>query len=81
MTVLITVLADNRNGPQMELHRRMVGGRVARKNEYPYQVALQLGGGLTFCGETIIDNKWVVTVAHCLYGSLMSMSFLELIQT
>ena len=24
----------------LDIHRRIVGGRVARKNEYPYQVAI-----------------------------------------
>ena len=65
VAVLVTVLADDGDGPQINLHRRIVGGRVARKNEYPYQVALQYGSGFTFCGGSIIDNNWVLTAAHC----------------
>ena len=49
----------------VDINRRIVGGRVARKNEYPYQVALQYGSGFTFCGGSIIDNNWVLTAAHC----------------
>ena len=66
VTFLVTVLADDGDGPQMNLHRRIVGGRVARRNEYPYQVAIRYRGeALAFCGGTIIDNNWVLTAAHC----------------
>ena len=66
VAVLVFAYADEGD---LDIHRRIVGGRVARRNEYPYQVAIRSrGGALAFCGGTIIANNWVLTAAHCFYN-------------
>ncbi|XP_066252003.1 uncharacterized protein [Euwallacea similis] len=43
---------------------RIVGGTVATRNGYPYQVALIINNS-GFCGGSIISEEWVLTAAHC----------------
>lgn len=49
---------------------RIIGGEDAMVHEFPYQVSLQYihpEDGLLhhFCGGTILNNKYVLTAAHC----------------
>jgi secreted trypsin-like serine protease len=51
---------------------RIMGGQVARRNQFPYQVALILslpGTQQTFCSGSIISNHFILTAAHCLAGT------------
>jgi trypsin len=43
--------------------RRIVGGEKTDIKEHPWQVALDVKGGL--CGGSIIAHNWVLTAAHC----------------
>ena len=52
---------------------RIVGGREARVNEWPWQVALlklfktKTGTSARFfCGGTLINKEYFITAAHCL---------------
>uniref|UniRef100_A0A8V0YUC6 Coagulation factor IX n=1 Tax=Gallus gallus TaxID=9031 RepID=A0A8V0YUC6_CHICK len=45
---------------------RVVGGYDSVKGQLPWQVHLVDSRGLGFCGGSIINEKWVVTAAHCL---------------
>ncbi|XP_012881416.1 PREDICTED: coagulation factor IX [Dipodomys ordii] len=44
---------------------RVVGGADAKPGQFPWQVLLN-GKIPAFCGGSIINEKWVVTAAHCI---------------
>lgn len=45
---------------------RIVGGETTEVNEYPWQVALvNQGGSNVWCGGSLINDRWVLTAAHC----------------
>lgn len=54
---------------------RIVGGRDAEIEDYPYQISLQFGGSHT-CGGAIIDATTVLTAAHCVDGYLITFRLL-----
>ncbi|XP_060523823.1 trypsin-1-like [Cylas formicarius] len=48
-------------------HRRIVGGVETLINEYPWMVAL-LYNNRFFCGASLINNRYLLTAAHCVNG-------------
>ncbi|CAG2224542.1 Trypsin beta,Trypsin delta,Chymotrypsin-like serine proteinase,Trypsin alpha,Chymotrypsin A,Trypsin delta/gamma-like protein CG30031,Chymotrypsin B [Mytilus edulis] len=55
--------------------KRIVGGSDTTIGKHPWQISLQRGTGSSWshsCGGSIIDEKWVVTAAHCVEGSSTS---------
>lgn len=47
---------------------RIVGGEDAVKGAWPWIASLRWTGR-NVCGGTLIDSQWLVTAAHCVYGS------------
>ncbi|ESO98452.1 hypothetical protein LOTGIDRAFT_66705, partial [Lottia gigantea] len=46
---------------------RVVGGENAKECEFPFLAYVNAGGSQ--CGGTIIDNRHIVTAAHCMVGN------------
>jgi len=50
------------------LRSRIVGGHEAKRCGWPWQVSVQRRGSLGWyhtCGGSIIDERWIITAAHC----------------
>ncbi|XP_008639707.1 PREDICTED: coagulation factor IX [Corvus brachyrhynchos] len=65
-TTETSTAATTRITPVLRTGTRVVGGSESMKGEVPWQVLLVNSYGLGFCGGSIINEKWVVTAAHCL---------------
>ncbi|XP_069691854.1 trypsin delta-like [Periplaneta americana] len=75
LAVLSTLLLSchgaktNIQGVLVDLARnvRIVNGQPASDGEYPFQVSLQKNGR-HYCGATVLNNEFILTAAHCIYG-------------
>lgn len=48
--------------------KRIVGGKLAKLGDFPWQVGIKDAKGIT-CGGIYIGGCWVLTAAHCLSAS------------
>ena len=49
----------------MARSKRMIGGKVARRQAWPWQVAV-VDRGETICGGVLISSHSLLTAAHCI---------------
>lgn len=67
------VLSDCGNTPIPPDETRIVGGQVAKPYSWPWQTVFcqkGYGGCSLLCGGSVIDNHWVMTAGHCVYGNV-----------
>ncbi|XP_068686247.1 transmembrane protease serine 9-like isoform X2 [Montipora foliosa] len=53
--------------PESSQIARIVGGREAQPNSWPWQVDILRNGTAHLCGGSLIAPSWIVTSAHCFY--------------
>ena len=52
---------------QLRDDHKVVGGNKAHPQDWGWQVALNASGRM-ICGGSLINSRWVLTAAHCVYG-------------
>ncbi|KAG5837597.1 hypothetical protein ANANG_G00241010 [Anguilla anguilla] len=57
--------ADCDCGKQPYRSQRIVGGQNAEVGEWPWQVSLHVKNSGHVCGASLINDRWLVTAAHC----------------
>jgi secreted trypsin-like serine protease len=62
VAVLVALVGQDAAGRQSG--SRIVGGVPAEPGEFPFVAALYRGGAF-FCGGSIVDERHIVTAAHC----------------
>uniref|UniRef100_A0A6G1SMW2 Plasma kallikrein n=1 Tax=Aceria tosichella TaxID=561515 RepID=A0A6G1SMW2_9ACAR len=54
-----------------DIDNKIMGGDVVKSGEFPFLVSLAIDrpGENNQCGGSIIDDRHIITAAHCVYGS------------
>jgi secreted trypsin-like serine protease len=68
VVALLSVASIVGGAPAHAARPLIVGGVVAAEGSAPWQVAVLNRGGL-YCGGSLINEWWVLTAAHCVYGA------------
>ncbi|XP_038062005.1 mannan-binding lectin serine protease 1-like [Patiria miniata] len=66
----VAICGESRTPPRNPPRRRIVGGREARKNSWPWAARISIrapnfGIDGIQCGGSLISETWVLTAAHC----------------
>ncbi|XP_034940686.1 trypsin-1-like [Chelonus insularis] len=70
LITILSVIAVSQAGRLPEsFHGRVINGEDAVLGEIPYQVSLQyVYNNFHFCGGSVLNEKYVITAAHCIQG-------------
>lgn len=69
LLALISIAAPTLAQDECTDNRRIVGGVNTKIEDHPWQVALDFPAVKGLCGGSLIQDKWVLTAAHCLSGT------------
>lgn len=69
-----TTAAPTGSNASKEIDARIVGGKQAKKNSWPWQVFVKFGFD---CGGALIDEFWVITAAHCINKASLKSAYVR----
>lgn len=72
-TLLLSSSPLMASGTDSDITARIIGGEKAQPNDWPYMAALtHPNKTTTFCGGSLISDRYVLTAAHCVVGKTVS---------
>ncbi|KAK2586748.1 hypothetical protein KPH14_011779 [Odynerus spinipes] len=72
--IFVFVLVASTTAGAASITGRIIGGKDADENAFPYQVSIRVHG-YHICGGSLIDYQWILTAAHCLINHNISTMF------
>jgi trypsin len=70
VSLLLLLAACSSTAPKAseELDAQIVGGSQAAAHAYPFMITYGFAPKDHYCGGSVLNNQWVLTAAHCVYG-------------